>query len=203
MTAARAGGAIDNQGSLTVSQSSFTNGTALNAGALASYTPLADATILDTVFYNNSAGNTGGAIQNKGPRMRISGCKFDLSFTGVFGVPTPNGNNAGTIQNGCGNSEQCNSSLTIEDTTFTRSSAKGGGFIENLQDGRVTAVRVSFDGGNATGYQGGALLNSGELACYVCSFKNNEAHDPNGYPQARTTHDATLTLRGPSPPLHA
>ena len=132
-TAAGAGGAIDNQGSLTVRQSSFTNGTALNAGALASYTPHADVAIFDTDFYNNSAGNTGGAIQNKGPRMRISGCKFDLSFTGTFGVPTPDGNNAGTIQNGCGNSQQCNSSLTIEDTAFTRSSAKGGGFIENLQ----------------------------------------------------------------------
>ena len=199
-TASGAGGAIDNQGSLTVTKSSFTNGTAGSAaGALASFTAYADATVFDTTFYNNSAGNTGGAIQNKGPRMLISGCKFDLSYTGVFGVLTPTGNNAGTIQNGCGNSQKCNSSLIIEDTTFTRSSAKGGGFIENLEDGRVTAVRVSFDGGNATGYQGGALLNSGELACRVCSFKNNEAHDPNGFPQGATLaliHDgATAVLQ--------
>ena len=58
----------------------------------------------------------------------------------------------------------------------------------------MTAIRTSFDGGNATGYQGGALLNSGELACYVCTFKNNEAHDPNGYPQG-----ATLAVRRHAP----
>ena len=94
--------------------------------------------------------------------MAISSCAFDLSYTGeAYGVATPAGNNAGTIQNGCGGSLHggCNSSLSIEDTSFRRGSAKGGGFLENLDDGRVVAVRTSFVGGNATG--GGAFRFSG------------------------------------------
>ena len=162
------GGGIYNNGTLTVSNSTFTgNGNSAlgSGGAIHNESAL---TVVNSTFTGNS-GSEGGAISNFGA-LTVSGSTFtDNSAPGgpgggiVSGIYTTvsvsnstfTGNSAAGSAGGGIYSDYI---LTVTGSTFSGNSAKNGGGIEN--NGTVTAVNSTFTDNSATA-DGGGINNTG------------------------------------------
>jgi predicted outer membrane repeat protein len=172
------GGAIYNEGTLTVNNSTFTNNNATYGGAISNRGTM---TINNSTFTNNNATSWGGAISNRGVNMTVTGSTF-IGNTATIGggaiytkgtmVITGNAftNNTaneegGAIHNG--------GTLTVTGSTFTNNNAtNGGGAISN--EGTLTVNNSTFINNNATNV-GGAIYNEGTLTVNNSTFTNNNA----------------------------
>ena len=137
------GGAIINEGELSISGSSFGDNSADEyGGAIANGGELS---ISNSSFSGNSAESAGGAIANAG-ELSINGSSFS------------------------GNSAEYGSAiynwgeLVISSSSFSGNSAESaGGAIYNGKDGELSISESSFSGNVADSY-GGAIGNLGELS---------------------------------------
>jgi hypothetical protein len=131
------GGAINNSGTLTVTNSTFTGNFAGGAGgAINSFGTL---TVTNSTFTGNNAG-FGGAISNFGGPLTVTNSTFTGNFTdSIFG---------GAIDNEAG-------TLTVTNSTFTGNNAPVGAAIFN-DFGTLTVTNSTFTGNNAPG--GGATI---------------------------------------------
>ncbi|MFI3241327.1 MAG: autotransporter domain-containing protein [Alphaproteobacteria bacterium] len=112
------GGAISSYNNTAISNSTFINNSANNAGALS----LADnASIKGSKFTGNSATNQGGAIFSYGATLSISDTLFESNTSKKIG---------GAIMN--------DGNLTLTDVTFDGNSAKYGGAIYNEDESSLT-----------------------------------------------------------------
>ena len=149
------GGAIYNQGDLTVTNCTFTNNTAEMGGAINNYNygaGSATCTITDSTFTNNTANHFGGAINN---------------------------NNYNEDDHGDG-SANC----SVTGSTFTNNTASYGGAINNYNYGVGSAtctVTGSTFTNNTAILDGGAIFNynvEGSANCTITesTFTNNTAN---------------------------
>ncbi|MDZ4172054.1 MAG: hypothetical protein U1C19_07785 [Methanobacteriaceae archaeon] len=150
------GGAINNDGNLSVTGCSFTSNTAQDYGG-AIYHESGILSVIDCSFTGNTA-NRGGAIINYG-----SASVTDSSFTGNTA------NHGGAISNGA--------ILSVTDSSFTSNSAISyGGAIYN---GAILSVTgCSFTGNTAN--RGGAIINYDSLSVTGCSLMGNTAQYSGG-----------------------
>lgn len=151
------GGAIINNGNLTVTDCTFTNNTSMIGGAIINYG--GSCSVSGSTFINNSAGVGGGAIENYGIIFNVTGCTF-TNNSGEIG---------GAIDNEAG---ICN----VKGSTFTNNTSSsptdGGGAICN---GYST---FNVDGcifiKNTSQYFGGAIINYyGNCSVTGSKFINN------------------------------
>ncbi len=157
------GGGIDNNGTLTITDSTLLDNSATSAGALRSGGPTtvidstlsgntatvygggaimgsSPLTVIDSTFLDNSAANYGGAIANEEGLVSVSNSTFDGNSAGA----------GGGIYNYIGTS-------TVTNSTLANNTAGFGGGIFNVQgnvDTAATIVADSDSGGDCQG-QGG------------------------------------------------
>ena len=181
MTADNAlGGAILNDGTLTISSSTFTGNSAderggaiLNNGTL---------TISSSTFSNNSAGD-GGAIYN-----------FVESIGNITISSSAFSNNSADYDGGAIYNER--GTLTISDSTFSDNAAdRSGGAMLNW-GGETSISNSSFSGNSARGRDvgGGAIYNERTLTISNSNFSNNSARVVGG----AIHNENTLTISNSS-----
>jgi uncharacterized repeat protein (TIGR01451 family) len=181
------GGAIQNQGKLTVNDSTFTSNFADSGGAIWNQGDL----ILNNSTFTKNTANVAGAIRNENT-LTVTDCTF-TNNSAIF-------SNCGTIFNILSLDGFSTGSLycTVTNSTFTSNSAEeSGGAIWNScsvsghASGTVICniTKCSFTGNTANNY-GGAICNSclvygtgtGTVNCNVteCSFISNKAETYGG-----------------------
>ena len=132
------GGAIYNDGTLTVDNSTFTNNTATDYGGGGAIVNEGTLNVTDSNFEGNNAG-VAGALYNYGGNLNI----IDSTFTNNIAQY------GGAIIN--------DGTLTVDNSTFTNNTAtSGGGAIYNF-DGTLTVKSSTFTNNSAN--RGGAIIN--------------------------------------------
>lgn len=158
------GAIINNGGTLTVNNSTFTGNSAGNGGGISN---LGNTTVNNTSFINNTGTNSGGAIHNGGPLVITNS-----TFTGNS---APDG---GAIFNGVGGA------LTVTNSTFSGNTIpgaaiRGGGAISNIAD--VLVTNSTFYNNSAVNSNGGSIWNDGTSFVVTNStFVANTALDGGG-----------------------
>ena len=161
------GGAIINDGTLTVINSTFNNNTAATrwgSGSVGGGAILNDGTltVINSTFNNNTA---------------ITGCGGAIYNTGTL-TETDDAFNNNTSQSSCGGAIYNAGTLTGTKTTFNNNTANaGGGAIYNT--GTLTETKTTFNNNTATKRQGGAIYNEGTLTETDDAFNNNTAESDN------------------------
>ncbi len=185
------GGAINNNGTLTVNNCTFSSNSAPGGYGGAIHNPHGStltlngctfsyntstlggaiynggtATITDSAFRNNSASNggSGGAINSNGGMLTLNNCTFS-------GNEAPGGS-GGAVSNGA--------TLITNTSTFSSNSADNGsgGAISN--GGTSTINSSTFSDNSASGGSGGAIGNGNRSTVNNSTFSNNSASGGNG-----------------------
>ena len=147
------GGAIVNwEGTITISDSSFSGNSALRGGAVYNAEELS---ITNSAFNRNSA-EVGGAVYNW-EELSLANSTFQNNLAEA----------GGAIANG-GKGE-----LSISDSSFSGNSAEFGGAVYNWEE--LSISDSSFSGNSAE--FGGAVYNSDELSIINSIFSDNSAED--------------------------
>ena len=155
---ATGGGAIYNDGELSISDSSFSHNSAREGGAIVNWEE-SDLSIVNSSFSRNSAALS-GAIINAG-KLNISGSAFSYNSADVSG---------GAIFN--------RGELNIGSSAFSYNSAKNGGAIFNYCNGGPSiSISGSAFSYNSAEEWGGAIDNGvdGELSISGSTFSYNSA----------------------------
>lgn len=178
-----AGGAILNEGTLTVYDSTFAGNTAENWGG-AIYNDEGTLTVNGSTFIGNSSGFLGGAIQNDFGILTVNsstfinndaeygGAIYENSYESTLTVhdSTFTGNAAevegGAIYNG-------NSAL-VNNCSFVDNSAEYAGAIKNAYYSTLTVNGSTFEN-NTAGIGGGAIENDYNLTVDDSIFTGNTA----------------------------
>ena len=189
-TANSIGGAVYNEGELSIINSSFSGNSADGSGG-AIYNRDGTARVSDSAFSGNSADEAGGAIYNwEGGELSIANSSFSdnsANWGGAIfnwvegelsiGGSAFSGNSAykagGAIYNWYGE-------LSISGNTFSDNSAdEAGGAIVNGGDGTLGISDSTFSG-NSAEYTGGVIVNWGELSIVSSTFSSNSAEYSGG-----------------------
>ena len=199
--AATSGGAIDNAGTLTITDGSFSNNSATGAsGSGGAIITSGTLSVSGTSFTGNTANRAGGAIEQRTDDASMTLTNVTADMNEVFASPgnggflhisqaggatismgsfTNNtaGNEGGGLWNGGG-------LMTIDGATITGNTAagvnahEGGGGIFN-QGGTLTITDSTIDGNSATGAagSGGGIFNNagGVLSVTGGSISGNSA----------------------------
>jgi len=154
------GGAFDNQGTLTVSDSIIAGNTARNGGAILNNAGGTLTVTNSTLSSNTALGGFGGGILNRG-NLAVSNSTFsnNTSFNGGGILNT----NSGT--------------LTVTNSTLSgnTASANGGG-IFNDSTGVFTLSNSTLSG-NTAGYTGGGIRNSSGIVTVTNSTISSNTSD--------------------------
>jgi CSLREA domain-containing protein len=160
-------GGITNGGSLTVSNSTFSNnhstsqGMSMGGGAINNSGTLI---VTDSTFSGNDANWYGGGINNAGGVCTVSNSTFSGNVANrVMGF---DGGNGGGIYN--------SSLLMVENSTFSGNIAddSGGGIYNN---GISAGVKNSTFSGNSAVNYGGGIYNNSTLSVANATFSANSA----------------------------
>ncbi|WP_321421677.1 hypothetical protein [uncultured Methanobacterium sp.] len=156
------GGAIYNQGDLTVINCTFINNTASDGGAIENENPTnvgsVNCTVTGSTFTNNTANDIGGAIYN------VNEGRGSVTFTVTGSTFTNNtAHSGGAIYDF--NTDMGSMDCTVTGTAFTNNTAKLGGAIYNANGGYGSGIfTVKFSRFyNNTANRGKAILNEGSL----------------------------------------
>jgi CSLREA domain-containing protein len=137
------GGGINNSGTLTVTNSTFSGNTAANGGG-GIFNENGTLTVANSTFNGNSSGYYGGAIMSMSP-LTVTDSTFSGNSSGYYG---------GGINN--------DSTLTVSNSTFSgNSSGLYGGGIHN--ESTLTVSNSTFSGNTATSAGGGIYNDSGTV----------------------------------------
>ena len=154
------GAVFSNQGTLSLSESVFSNNVSGNRGGAIHNS--GTVSISSSRFENNSSANQGGAIYNDGT-LTISLSNFSTNSTG---------NNGGAICQFSGSSV-----LTITNTTFSGNLSNDGGAIRS--DGTLTLSNSTLTS-NVASNNGGGLFNLGTVKITNSTFYGNTANSLGG-----------------------
>ena len=145
------GGAVYNNGKLTITDSTFTgNSTAKSAGAIKNE---GEMVIINSSFSSNTTTSYGGAILNDG-KLTIIGSTFTSNTASSYGSAIYN-----------------TRELTITDSTFTANTGSNkGGVLYNTGTAEISQTNFSS---NSAKTHGGAIWNSGNLTVTDAVFKDN------------------------------
>jgi len=157
------GGGVDNEGTLTVTNCTFSNNDGFDGGAIYNDGML---TVTKSTFSNNQSTVEGGAILNNGTVNVTSG-----TFSGNHAPGS-----GGAIENNAGGTS------TVTNSTFTGNQTAGfGGAIENFK-ATLTVTNSTFSDNNAIDIGGGAIASDGPLTVINSTFSGNQS---TGNPTAR------------------
>ena len=162
-TATNYGGAIYNDGGLTVTNCTLTGNTASNGGAITNFFK-GSLAVTSTTLTGNSATCNGGSINNYGS-LTVTDSTFAGNTAASYG---------GAIEN--------YGTLTLTNSTLTgNSAAYTGGAIFNAMMGTSTVTNCTLTGNTATIY-GGAIYNGGSSTVTVTNstLKNNTVINDGG-----------------------
>ena len=150
---AQCGGAINNYGSLTITNDTFLDNSASSGGgAINEVYSFSTLTASNDTFIDNSSGSGGGAISINGSLTASNDTFIDNSaaFGGALAT-APNGvctidstvfaNNSSS---GCGGAISNMSALTITNSTFSNNYGYSGGAIFNWGNGSLTVNESTF-----------------------------------------------------------
>ncbi len=177
------GGAISNQGELTVASSTFLNNQADLGGAIRNF--LGTVTITSSTFTDNVANQSGGAVYNQGGDLTVSNSQFsdNIASTGRGGAINNSHQDTGTM-------------ATIMGSTFTGNVAFTGGAIGNRQNGHMDVDDSSFFNNQAS--RGGAFINYAALDIRGSTIANNTANSGGGIQNIGDLWLVNCTLSGNS-----
>jgi CSLREA domain-containing protein len=155
------GGAFNNSGTLTISNSNLSNNSAIFGGGV--YNTISGIlNISNSTLSGNSAGQ-GGGIANNGGTLTVSNS-------------TLSGNSA---VSGYGGGIANIGTLTISNSTFSNNSAIFGGGVFNTGSG-ILNISNSTLSGNSAGQGGGIANNGGTLTIYNSTLSGNSASQGGG-----------------------
>ncbi len=216
-----AGGAVYNEGNLTISNCTFSGNIAGDGGAIFNgmgiiYDDMGkpisiwrgNIALNGCTFTGNTA-NSGGVIYNDGTITALSNCTFTNNTADGGGVIyngdtiialsncTFTGNTAhssgGVIYNG-GNSKK-GIITALNNCTFTNNTANVAGTIYN--EATITNLSVCTFSGNIAGNGGGAIDNDGVIAALSgCTFNNNKANYCGAIGNSGTINLSNCTFSG-------
>ncbi len=152
------GGAIVNIGTLAVTNSVFSGNKSDSGGAIENYSTSGSAglvTISNSVFTGNTASFNGGAILNEN-EMTILNSVFSEN----------GGDDGGAIEN-------YQATLVIETSTFNNNTGVNGGALKNT-GGTLTISNSTLYGNTASSW-GGGIENSGVLTITNATISNNSS----------------------------
>jgi predicted outer membrane repeat protein len=192
------GGAIFNDGQLTLADSTLTNNTARGSntaisggGAIWSRGPSSSVTIIDSILSGNSADSDGGAIYMDSGTLNISdsvlsgntagsgGGIYNRAGTLTFNNSTLSGNSVPTGQlGGYGGGIVNAGTAIITNSTLLGNTASRGGAIRN--PGTLTVSNSTISGNSTSGVHllergGGGIYNNGELTMTNSTVSRNSA----------------------------
>ena len=157
-SAADNGGAILNNGIITVNHCSFLNNTAPTSGG--ALIKNSTAIINNSTFTNNSASSYGGAILNNNGTITVHNCTFTTNQT------------SGSASSGGGAFANINGSASIDICIFENNNALAGGAI--LNNGTLSMIDSTLAGNSATTF-GGAIRSIGTLTISRNTLSGNSA----------------------------
>ena len=161
-TANSIGGAIYNEGELSIINSIIAGNSADSSGG-AIYNRTGTVSVINSSFSGNSVNEDGGAIYNRAGTVSISDSAFSSNSADERGGAVYN------WQEG---------ELSIANSSFSGNLAIWGGAIYNWQEGELSIGSSTFSD-NSANDAGGAILNEeyGELSVSDSSFSGNSADD--------------------------
>ncbi len=153
------GGGIENNGTLMVTNSTFSGNSAVVGGGVLN---LGTVTVTNSIFSHNSA-DDGAGILSFGTTVTVTNSTFsDNSSQGP----------GGGIENDSG-------PVTVTNSTFSGNSANGpGGGI--YSEGPVTVTNSTFSGNSADDDNGGGVYSEGPVTVTNSTFFGNSADDGGG-----------------------
>jgi hypothetical protein len=174
------GGAIWNEGTLTVTGGSFEGNTATKAAGAIYNAADAKLTVDGVTFANNSSAKAGAINSMAGKNettTTIKNSKFNNnSAVNGMGGALANSSNAEN-----GSTEGFSGKMSLTDTAFSGNTARNGGALWNGVQWTVNITGGSFDNNSAVTpagstypAQGGAISNSGALNISGVTFSNNK-----------------------------
>jgi len=223
------GGIYNNQGTLTVTNSTFSGNSAVGTPGLGGGIFIGfggTGTVTNSTFSGNSASAFGGGIDNTGT-VTVTNSTFSGNSAGADGGGIDNavtltvtnstfsGNTAGTDGGGIRNEALDNNgvdtaaALTVTNSTFSGNSAPSGagGGIENAFGGPLTVTNSTFSGNSANNGGGidnrnlsTGIVNLGPLTVTNSTFSGNSASaDGGGIFSSFGTVTVTNTILANSP----
>jgi hypothetical protein len=133
------GGGIDNGGTLSVTNGTFSGNSAFEGGGIYNTGTLS---VTNSTFSGNSTGGGGGGIFNNGGTLTVTNSTLSANSASL---------NGGGIANG--------GTLTVTNSTFAGNSANNGGGIDN-GGGTLTVTNSTVTGNSAgSGGSGGGIYN--------------------------------------------
>lgn len=205
------GAAIENYGTLTITNSVFSgnHNNAYDGGAI--YSQSSTVNIDQTTFSGNSAVDEGGGIYLLGGTVTVSNSAFSSNTAfeggGIFsydctlivdqttfsGNNTPNGSGGGIYS--------VYGPLTITNSAFAGNGASygsGGGGVYN-RAGTLSVTNTTFAGNSATGSPGGGVYNDATMNLSKTTFTDNSAGSGGGvYADDDNSTIANSTFKGNS-----
>jgi hypothetical protein len=175
-TSGYGGGIYNDQGSLTITDSTISNNFSYSYGGGIYTTHTGTVTVTNTSFSGNAASLAGGIYIANGT-VTVTGSTFSGNSATTY---------CGAIYNDSG--AESLPTLTITNSTFTGNTAvDSGGAIGN--NGRLTLINSTLSD-NTTGWDSGGLANGGIMTVIGSTFSGNSATKDGG----GIRNDNTLTV---------
>ena len=162
-------------GNITITNLTFTNGTASEGGAIFN---LDNLTVINCTFTGNKA-SYGSTIENRGT-LNIKNSIFAnniADYGTIFNKNTCSITDSTFTNNNAtnyGGAILNYGALVLKSDTFIGNQASYGGVIDN-DEGNLTVISSTFTNNNATNY-GGAILNEGILTLTGSTFTSNKGN---------------------------
>src|SRR6202167_792570 len=157
------GGGIDNNGTLTLTNSIVSSNSATDGGGIANFGTL---TVTNCTFSGNSAFSFGGGIENGGT-LTVTNSTISGNAAGA------GGGDGGGIVNFAG-------TLTLTNSTISGNSASpDGGGIDNEPTSTLTVINSTISG-NSTSINGGGIVNTGALTVTNSTIAENAVVEEGG-----------------------
>ena len=177
------GGAVNNNGTLTVTNSVITNNSSAGfssyGGGISNNGTL---TVSSSTFSGNSAqDNPGGALASSGGTVTVTDSSFNgnSSSNSVGGAIYVNG---GTL------------SVTSSTLSGNSASSSGGGVYND--GSTITLINTTLSNNNAANTGGAIYNNAGTLTLTDCSFTNNQTVNVPSFGGGIYSNSATTIIRG-------
>jgi hypothetical protein len=198
------GGGIVNQGTLTLTDSTFSGNSTGNLGG-GIFNLGGTLTVINSTFSRNS-GSVGAGIYNGSGTLTVTNSTFtgNSGSQGIGTVGTAtiiastfSGNTEGAIDNCCGTLTVTNSTfsgnstagdsggisnggtLIVTNSTFSGNSGSAGAGIFNGSRGLGTVINTTFSGNNAS-VRGGGIFNFNTITVTNSTFAGNSAGEGGG-----------------------
>ena len=186
------GGIYNSAGTLTISDSTFSNNSAEVAGG-AVFSNAGILNVTNTVIKNNSTQFLGGGFRgSNGNQMTISSSTFSNNSAKIGGAisnlksqatitnTTIDSNTTLPNGNGGGVENDSDSRLTIIDSTISNNLANAGGGVYNHRNSTATITNTTISGNSSNGPGGGVFNSDGSTISLTNSTITNNLADVNG-----------------------